>query len=54
MNTIYNHHDLMMQADEECIVIHNFGIQLIEMTKEEYINSAIAVLKEFGYEVVEK
>ena len=36
MNTIYNHHDLMMQADEECIVIHNFGIQLIEMTREEF------------------
>lgn len=36
MNTIYNHRDLMMQADEECIVIHNFGIQLIEMTREEF------------------
>ena len=34
--TIYNENELRMDADSDCIVLSNFGIQLIEMTRVEF------------------
>lgn len=34
--TIYNKNELRMDADSDCIVLTNFGIQLIEMTRAEF------------------
>ena len=34
--TIYNENELRMDADDECVILHNCGIQLLEMTRVEF------------------
>lgn len=34
--TIYNENELRMDADSDCIVLSNYGIQLLEMTRVEF------------------
>lgn len=36
MTTIYNKNDLRMELDEDAVVIYNFGIQLLEATRDEF------------------
>ena len=34
--TIYNENELRMDRDDECVILHNCGIQLLEMTRVEF------------------
>ena len=34
--TIYNENELRMDRDDECVILHNCGIQLLEMTRADF------------------
>lgn len=34
--TIYNENELRMDRDDECVILHNCGIHLLEMTRVEF------------------
>ena len=34
--TIYNENELRMDRDDECVILHNCGIQVLEMTRVEF------------------
>lgn len=34
--TIYNENELRMDVDSDCIVLSNFGIQVLEMTRADF------------------